>query len=106
MLKVEGLRAGYGDMGVLWDLSLHVEEGEIVTVVGSNGAGKSTLLRVLSRLLKPTGGSVTFLGEDQKKLQPHEVVGRGIIHVPEGRRIFPEMSVLENLRMGSYLKAP
>ncbi len=106
MLKVEGLRAGYGDMGVLWDLSLHVEEGEIVTVVGSNGAGKSTLLRVLSRLLKPTAGSVSFLGEDQKKLQPHEVVGRGIIHVPEGRRIFPEMSVLENLRMGSYLKAP
>ncbi len=106
MLKVEGIHAAYGDMAVLWDMNLQVAEREIVTVVGSNGAGKSTLLRVLSRLLKPTSGTVTFLGEDLKKLPPHDVVGRGIIHVPEGRKIFPEMSVLENLRMGSYLKAP
>jgi branched-chain amino acid transport system ATP-binding protein len=106
MLKVEGIHAAYGDMAVLWDMNLQVAEGEIVTVVGSNGAGKSTLLRVLSRLLKPTSGTVTFLGEDLSKLPPHDVVGRGIIHVPEGRKIFPEMSVLENLRMGSYLESP
>lgn len=104
MLEVKGLCASYGDMAVLWDLDLFVKEGEIVTVVGSNGAGKSTLLRALSRLLKPTRGTVTFLGEDQGRFQPHQVVGEGIVHVPEGRRIFPEMTVLENLRMGSFLK--
>lgn len=104
MLEVRGLGAAYGDLNVLWDINLEVKEGEIVTVVGSNGAGKSTLLRVLSRLLKPTAGGVSFRGESQARLEPHQVVARGILHVPEGRRIFPELTILENLRMGSFLK--
>jgi branched-chain amino acid transport system ATP-binding protein len=105
MLSVSALDFSYGDLKVLWDVGVTVNEGEIVTLVGSNGAGKSTTLKNISRLVKWSGGSVVFNGEDLAKLEPHEVVERGIIHVPEGRRIFPEMTVLENLRMGSYTKS-
>lgn len=105
MLSVEGLHFAYGDLKVLWDVGITVNEGEIVTLVGSNGAGKSTTLKNISRLVKWSSGSVTFMGEDLSRLEPHEVVGRGVIHVPEGRRIFPEMTVMENLRMGSFPKA-
>ena len=105
MLKVDKLNFSYGDMKVLWDVDLEVHPGEIVTVVGANGAGKSTTLRNISRLLKPGSGTISFNGCDLGRLQPHEVVGQGIVQVPEGRRIFPEMTVRENLRMGSYLKA-
>ncbi|GAC1336864.1 MAG: ABC transporter ATP-binding protein [Myxococcales bacterium] len=105
LLKVEKLSYSYGDLRVLWDVDLEVRKGEIVTVVGANGAGKSTTLRNISRLLSPQGGTITFDGEDLSRLPAHEVVERGIVQVPEGRRIFPEMTVLENLRMGGYMKA-
>ncbi|MDR3578857.1 MAG: ABC transporter ATP-binding protein [Oryzomonas sp.] len=105
MLTIDKLNFSYGDLKVLWDISLEVHEGEIVTVVGANGAGKSTTLKNISRLVKPASGSITFLGEDIEKLESYQVVERGIVQVPEGRKIFPEMTVLENLRMGSYIKS-
>ncbi|WP_298439498.1 ABC transporter ATP-binding protein [Geobacter sp.] len=105
MLKIEKLNFSYGDLKVLWDIDLEVKQGEIVTVVGSNGAGKSTTLKNISRLVKPSSGALTFNGTDLSKLEPHQVVELGIVQVPEGRKIFPEMTVLENLRMGSYIKS-
>ena len=105
MLTIDKLNFSYGDLKVLWDINLEVHEGEIVTVVGANGAGKSTTLKNISRLVKPTSGSITFQGENLEKLESHQVVERGIVQVPEGRKIFPEMTVLENLRMGSYIKS-
>ncbi|HUJ19599.1 MAG TPA: ABC transporter ATP-binding protein [Nitrospirota bacterium] len=102
MLKVENLSFSYGDLPVLWDVSLEVHEGEIVTVVGTNGSGKSTLLKNISRLVPRGAGRITFEGVDLAGLEAHEVVELGIVQVPEGRRIFPQMSVIENLRMGSY----
>ena len=105
MLKIEDLHFAYGDAKVLHGVSLTVEKGEIVTLVGANGAGKTTTLRNISRLVKPGSGRLTFEGQDLSKLSAHEVVAAGIVQVPEGRRIFPEMSVLENLRVGSYLKS-
>ncbi len=105
MLEIQRLNFSYGDLKVLWDVDLEVRQGEIVTVVGANGAGKSTLLKNVSRLVKPTSGSIRFAGTDLGALPSHAVVERGIVQVPEGRRIFPELTVLENLRMGSYVKA-
>ena len=105
MLTINKLNFSYGDLKVLWDIDLEVKQGEIVTVVGSNGAGKSTTLKNVSRLVKPTSGALTFNGTDLTRLEPHQVVEQGIVQVPEGRKIFPEMTVLENLRMGSYLKS-
>lgn len=105
MLTIDKLNFSYGDMQVLWGIDLEVQQGEIVTVVGANGAGKSTTLKNISRLVRPSSGSITFMGEDLAGLEPHQVVERGIIQVPEGRKIFPEMSVVENLRMGSYIKS-
>ena len=103
MLAIDKLNFSYGDMQVLWDIDLTVNEGEIVSVVGANGAGKSTTLKNISRLVKPLRGTITFQGENLHGLESHEVVERGIVQVPEGRKIFPEMTVLENLRMGSYI---
>jgi branched-chain amino acid transport system ATP-binding protein len=105
MLSVDKLDFAYGDLKVLWDIGFTVSQGEIVTLVGSNGAGKSTTLKNISRLLAWSAGTVRFEGEDLSRLAPHQVVERGVIHVPEGRKIFPEMTVLENLRMGSYPKS-
>jgi branched-chain amino acid transport system ATP-binding protein len=105
MLSIDRLEFAYGDLQVLWGIDIAVEEGEIVTLVGANGAGKSTTLKNVSRLVAPKKGSIRFRGEDLAALEPHHVVGRGIIQVPEGRRIFPEMTVMENLRMGSFPKA-
>ena len=99
------LSFSYGDLQVLWDVDLEVREAEIVTVVGANGAGKSTTLKNISRLLRPQSGSIVFEGVNLSELESHQVVELGIVQVPEARRIFPEMTVLENLRMGSYLKA-
>jgi len=105
MLRIDKLNFSYDDMQVLWDIDLEVNEGEIVTVVGANGAGKSTTLKNISRLVRPQSGSITFNGEELKGLESHQIVERGIVQVPEGRKIFPEMTVLENLRMGSFIKS-
>ncbi len=102
MLKIENLNFSYGDLRVLWDVTLSVQQGEIVTVVGANGAGKSTLLKNISRLVKPGSGSITFEGTDLTQREAFETVELGIVQVPEGRKIFPQMTVTENLRMGSY----
>jgi branched-chain amino acid transport system ATP-binding protein len=105
LLAIEKLEFAYGDLQVLWGIDIIVNEGEIVTLVGANGAGKSTTLKNVSRLVQWSKGSIVFRGEDLARLEPHEVVERGVIQVPEGRRIFPEMTVMENLRMGSFPKS-
>ncbi|HZX95589.1 MAG TPA: ABC transporter ATP-binding protein [Myxococcales bacterium] len=105
MLEVRDLDFAYGDVQVLRGVSLSVNAGEIVSLVGSNGAGKSTTLRNVSRLLRPRSGAIVFDGHDLTRLSSHQVVELGLVQVPEGRRVFPEMTVLENLRMGSYVKA-
>ena len=104
MLRIDKLSFAYGDLQVLWDVHLEVKDGEIVTVVGANGAGKSTILKNVSRLVKPSSGSIHLDGVELNRLASHEVVELGVVQVPEGRRIFPEMTVLENLRMGSFVK--
>jgi len=101
-LRIEGLCAGYGKIPVLHEVSLRVEPGEIVTVIGPNGAGKSTTLRTISGLLRPQQGQVIFNGEPVQGIEVDRLVGRGIIQVPEGRRIFSRLTVLENLDMGAY----
>jgi branched-chain amino acid transport system ATP-binding protein len=105
VLQIENLDFSYGDLQVLWGVSLHVKQGEIVTVLGANGAGKSTTLRNVSRLVRPSRGTLAFEGKDLRALESHQVVELGVVQVPEGRRIFPEMTVLENLRMGSFVKS-
>ncbi len=105
MLQIRKLSFSYGDMQVLWDVDLDVKDGEIVTVLGSNGAGKTTILRNVSRLVRPTAGTIVLDGVELNRLQSHQVVERGVVQVPEARRIFPEMTVVENLRMGSFVKA-
>ena len=102
LLEIRKLSFAYGDLRVLWDVDLEVRQGEIVTVVGGNGAGKSTTLRNVSRLVRPMSGTLRFQEQDLTRLESHQVVELGVVQVPEGRRIFPEMTVLENLRMGSY----
>lgn len=102
MLEIKNINVSYGDLEVLQDISLKVEEGEFVAIIGSNGAGKSTTLKTISGLLKPSQGSITFLGERIDKLPPHRIVEKGIAHAPEGRQIFPKMTVIENLEMGAY----
>ncbi len=104
LLEVRDLDFAYGDVQVLRGVSLDVNAGEIVALVGSNGAGKSTTLRNVSRLLRPRAGTLKFDGHDLTELASHQVVELGVVQVPEGRRVFPEMTVLENLRMGSYIK--
>jgi len=104
MLEVKEMEVGYGSITALHGISLLVKPGRIVTLVGANGAGKSTTLRAISGLLKVQGGSVHFCGEDITNLEPHEIVARGLLHVPEGRMIFSNLTVLENLRMGAYLR--
>jgi branched-chain amino acid transport system ATP-binding protein len=103
MLSVEKIVSAYGNILALKGISLFVEEGKIVTLIGANGAGKTTLLKSISGLVKPVEGSIRFEGRDISKMEPHEIVKRGISMVPEGRRVFPRMSVLENLEMGAYL---
>ncbi len=102
MLEASGINAGYGAIQVLWGVSLRVERGEFVAIVGANGAGKSTLLRTIAGIHRQTGGSITFEGAAIEALPAHSVVARGIALVPEGRRIFPYMTVRENLEMGAY----
>jgi len=104
MLELEDVRIAYGKVEAVKGISLSVREGEIVSLVGSNGAGKSTTLRAISGLLRPKSGRLSFQSHDLGRLKPHEVVRLGISHVPEGRRLFPLLTVQENLRMGAYLR--
>ena len=104
MLELQGVQAGYGSIQALRDVSLHIAEGEIVTLIGGNGAGKSTTLMTICGLLNAQAGEIRFAGASLRGMKPHEVVGLGIVQVPEGRRIFPQMSVLENLQLGAYLR--
>ena len=104
MLRVENLSVNYGAIRALVDVSFAIEAGEIVTLVGSNGAGKTTTLRAVSGLLRPQSGRIDFLGEDITRLAPHVIVSRGLCHVPEGRMIFANLTVDENLAMGAYLQ--
>ena len=101
MLKVSGINVFYGDLQVLWDVTFEVKEKEILVMVGANGAGKTTTLKTISSLLKPASGTVEFDGIRLDQLPPNKIIEKGIVHVPEGRRLFPEMSVEENLIMGS-----
>ena len=105
MLKVEGLNVFYGGLQALRDVSLEVREGEFVTLIGPNGAGKTTLLRTISGLIRPASGTITFRGETLNGLPSHAICERGLIQVPEGRELFPRMTVLENLEIGAYLPA-
>jgi branched-chain amino acid transport system ATP-binding protein len=104
MLAIENVAASYGHVQALKGVSLQVEEKEVVTLIGSNGAGKSTLLKVISGLLKPNTGRIVFNGEEISGLTPEKIIGKGIAHCPEGRKVFSELSVRENLEMGAYLE--
>ena len=105
LLAVQGLRAGYGETEVLRGIDLEVGAGEIVAVLGSNGVGKSTLNRTISGILRPRAGAIRFDGDAIEREKPSAIVARGLIHVPEGRRIFPNLTVRENLDLGSYRRA-
>ncbi|MDH5365313.1 MAG: ABC transporter ATP-binding protein [Dehalococcoidia bacterium] len=102
MLEVSNINTFYGKAQALWDVSLRIDEQEIVALIGANGAGKTTLLNTISGLLRPASGSVEFLGKRIDGLAPHTIVELGVSHVPEGRRLFADMSVHENLEMGAY----
>ncbi len=102
MLKVTDLDVFYGKLQALWKVSFHVNEREIVALIGANGAGKTTLLNAISHLLDPSSGAIEFLGTRIDKLPSHHIVELGIAHVPEGRRLFPDMTVHENLLLGAY----
>jgi branched-chain amino acid transport system ATP-binding protein len=104
MLKIDGLHTYYGSVHALKGISIHVEEGEVVSLIGANGAGKTTLLKTISGLIRPARGEILFRAENIGRLPAHEVVMRGVIQVPEGRRIFPEFSVGENLRVAGFFK--
>ncbi|MBO7729110.1 MAG: ABC transporter ATP-binding protein [Oscillospiraceae bacterium] len=104
MLKVQGLRAGYGAINILWDIDFQISEGEIVAILGSNGAGKTTMVRALTGMIRPSAGTVEFNGEDLAKKSSRYILEKGIVQVPEGRQIFTEMTVLENLEMGAFNK--
>ena len=106
MLEVKNLNAGYGPVQVLWDISLEVGKGQVVTVMGPNGAGKSTLLKSILNLttrVKKKGGTIVLDGRDMTRLPPEMMIKEGVAFIPEGARVFPEMSVLDNLLMGAYV---
>ncbi|MDZ4753268.1 MAG: ABC transporter ATP-binding protein [Phycisphaerae bacterium] len=103
MLQIRDIRAGYGTIDVLHGVSIHVDEGEIVSLIGANGAGKTTTLMCISRINKLRGGSIAFGSREITDMPPDRVVRLGLAHVPEGRKIFPRLTVLENLEMGAYI---
>ena len=105
MLKVSGINVYYGAIHAVKGVSLEVGEGEIVTLIGANGAGKSTILKTISGLLRSKGGDISFIGERIGGMPPHRIVQRGLAHVPEGRRMFMQMTVQENLEMGAYTRS-
>jgi branched-chain amino acid transport system ATP-binding protein len=104
MLEVNNIKSFYGNIQVLWDVSLKVNKGEIVALIGANGAGKSTLVHAITGLLRIASGSIKFLDKQIDQLPPHIITELGISHIPEGRKLFTEMSVHENLEMGAYPK--
>lgn len=104
MLEIKNLAVSYGAINALQGVSLSVEQGKIVTLIGSNGAGKSTTLRAISGLIKPKSGEILYEAKSLAGLPPHEIVKRGLCHVPEGRMIFANLTVMENLQMGAYLQ--
>lgn len=103
LLALDDVRASYGDLQALFNITLEVKAGEVVTLIGANGAGKTTTLRVISGLLRSGHGKLNFEGQDIAHLPAHEIVMRGVSHVPEGRQLFPHMSVEENLALGAYI---
>lgn len=104
MLELRNLRSFYGNIMALKDVSIEVQAGEIITMIGANGAGKTTTLMTISGIVPPRSGEVLFLGKPVQHMRPEEIVALGICHVPEGRRIFPQMTVTENLAMGAFLR--
>ncbi len=102
MLEINNINTFYGQIQVLWDICLKIEEGEIMALIGANGSGKSTLLHTISGLVRPSSGTITFLGNRIDGLSPHLIVELGLSHIPEGRKLFTDMSVRENLEMGAY----
>ena len=104
MLELKDLVVNYGSIAALHGVSIKVEQGSIVTLVGANGAGKTTTLRAISGIARAKAGTITFNGEDITNLPPHQIVARGLAHAPEGRMVFANLSVMENLRMGAYLR--
>lgn len=102
MIELKGVSASYGRVPAITDVTINVSKGEAVGLLGANGAGKSTTLRAISGLVKITGGSISFMGQSLTSLPPHKITELGIAHVPEGRQVFPEMTVNENLEIGSY----
>ena len=104
MLNIENLQAGYGKVEVLHGVTIKVPKGKIVTLIGSNGAGKTTTMRAISGMIKPVSGTVTLAGLDITGLQSHQIAKRGLAHSPEGRRVFPTLSVLDNIRLGAFVR--
>jgi branched-chain amino acid transport system ATP-binding protein len=104
LLEVEDLRVAYGKIEAVKGISFTVDAGEVVTLIGTNGAGKTTTLRTLSGLLKPLAGKITFNGEVINEMSAHKIVARGLAHSPEGRRIFPRLTITENLQLGAFLR--
>src|SRR5580704_4325127 len=104
MLELSTVDAGYDGFQALFGVALEVQPGEAVAVIGPNGAGKTTLMRVISGLIRPTGGTIRMEGTDLATVAAHRIVELGIAHVPENRRLFPKMSVEDNLRMGAYMR--
>ena len=105
MLRIDSLRVNYGGIEAVKDISFEVPEGKIVTLIGANGAGKSTTLRAIAGLVKPASGRIRLQAEDLTALSPDRIVSKGITLVPEGRRVFPDLTVLENLKIGAYLRS-
>jgi branched-chain amino acid transport system ATP-binding protein len=106
MLAIEKLQVAYGKVQALWDVTLGVPDGEIVALVGAKGAGKTTLLKTVSGLLRRQSGSITYDGKHIEEASPPEIVQHGVVHVPEGRKLFPEMTVIDNLLMGAFTVPP
>jgi branched-chain amino acid transport system ATP-binding protein len=104
-LKIDSLESGYGDLQVLWDLSFEVDEGQIVSLLGSNGAGKTTTLKTIAGLIRPFSGTISFDGTRLDRIPTEKIVERGVVYVPQGREIFMDMTVLENLELGSYKRS-
>lgn len=104
MLELHNVSASYGKLQILWNVSFKIDSGEFVTLIGPNGAGKTTTLKTISGILHPISGTISFLGRTINHLPPHKIIENGLAHVPEGKRIFPYMTVYENLLMGAYSK--